>query len=113
MTVQSASFKCQILVDQHVVSSVRDKSLQLAESVARYHAGCLRVIGAQNVALRDVRTTKKAALCVDVGRLTEIEGILSDGQQTVIAPGVPPEGPPKRSSPNTGGAGWSGSACAN
>jgi hypothetical protein len=73
------------------VSSVRDKSLQLAESVARYHAGCLRVIGAQNVALRDVRTTKKAALCVDVGELAEIEGVLSNGRQVIVAPEVPPE----------------------
>ena len=73
------------------VSSVRDKSLQLAESVARYHAGCLRVIGAQNVALRDVRTTKKAALCVDVGRLTEVEGVLSNGHQGIVAPEVPPD----------------------
>jgi very-short-patch-repair endonuclease len=71
-------------------SSVREKSLQLAESVARYHAGCLRVIGAQNVALRDVRTTKKAALCVDVGQLTEVEGVLSNGQQVIVAPEVPP-----------------------
>jgi hypothetical protein len=72
-------------------SSVRDKSLQLAESVARYHAGCLRVIGAQNVALRDVRTTKKAALCVDVGQLAEVEGVLSSGQQVIVAPEVLPE----------------------
>ena len=72
-------------------TSPRDKSLQLAESVARYHAGCLRVIGAQNVALRDVRTTKKAALCVDVGQLIEDEAVLSDGEQSIVAPAVPPE----------------------
>jgi hypothetical protein len=40
-----------------------------ARAVARYHAGCLRVIGAQNVALRDVRTTKKAALCCDLSKI--------------------------------------------
>ena len=77
------------------VSSVHDKSLQLAESVARYHAGCLRVIGAQNVALRDVRTTKKAALCIDVGQLTEVEGVLSNGQQAIVAPEVPPDDAPE------------------
>ncbi len=49
------------------------------------------MIGAQNVALRDVRTTKKAALCVDVGQLTEVEGVLSNGQQSIVAPATPPE----------------------
>jgi very-short-patch-repair endonuclease len=53
------------------------------------------VIGAQNVALRDVRTTKKAALCVDVGQLTEEEGVLSSGEQNIVGPEVPPEDAPE------------------
>src|SRR4051794_18089038 len=67
---------------------------QLARAVARYHAGCLRVIGAQNVALRDVRTTKKAALCCDVGRLASFEEVLSEGRTVLRTPVVPPEGAP-------------------
>jgi hypothetical protein len=62
--------------------------------VARYHAGCLRVIGAQNVALRDVRTTKKAALCCDVGRLASFEEVLSEGRTVVRAPVAPPKDAP-------------------
>ena len=68
---------------------------QLARAVARYHAGCLRVIGAQNVALRDVRTTKKAALCCDVGRLASFEEVLSEGRTVLRAPVAPPEGAPR------------------
>jgi hypothetical protein len=52
----------------------------------------LRVIGAQNVALRDVRTTKKAALCCDLGRLADTEEVLSGRRQIVRAPVRPPEG---------------------
>lgn len=63
----------------------------LARAVARYHAGCLRVIGAQNVALRDVRTTKKAALCCDLGRITDTEEVLSGRRQIVRAPVRPPQ----------------------
>ncbi|UGS36768.1 AAA domain-containing protein [Capillimicrobium parvum] len=61
----------------------------LARAVARYHAGCLRVIGSQNVALRDVRTTRKAALCVDVGALTESAALLSTGLIEIAAPSRP------------------------
>ena len=32
----------------------------LASALARYHAGVLRVVGAQNAALRNVRTAAKA-----------------------------------------------------
>ena len=64
--------------------------LELARAVARYHAGCLRVIGAQNVALRDVRTTKKAALCVDVGSLSSAGSLLSRGFLEIVAPTSPP-----------------------
>jgi very-short-patch-repair endonuclease len=63
---------------------------ELARAVATYHAGCLRVIGAQNVALRDVRTTKKAALCVDVGTLAESGTLLSSGSVEITAPTQPP-----------------------
>ena len=66
-----------------------DGALDLASGVARYHAGCLRVIGAQNVALRDVRTTKKAALCVDVGSLTDSTALLTDGEILLSAPSRP------------------------
>lgn len=73
--------------DSQVVAS--HGSLDLARAVARYHAGCLRVIGAQNVALRDVRTTKKAALCVDVGTLTDSAALLSGGYIELAAPTRP------------------------
>jgi hypothetical protein len=65
---------------------------ELARAVARYHAGCLRVIGAQNVALRDVRTTKKAALCCDVGRLASFEEVLTEGRTVLRSPTPPPRG---------------------
>src|SRR4051794_10560435 len=54
-----------------------DRRGLLASAVARYHAGCLRVIGSQNVASKDVRTAKKAALTCDVGILTADERLLS------------------------------------
>ena len=65
------------------------RTLALAASVARYHAGCLRVIGAQNVAQTDVRTAKKAAYPCDVGQLTHTEELLRHGRATL----VPPESP--------------------
>lgn len=62
----------------------------LTRAVAQYHAGCLRVIGAQNVALRDVRTTARAALCVDVGSLADREELLADRSTVLRAPPAPP-----------------------
>lgn len=47
------------------------------------------MIGAQNVALRDVRTTKKAALCCDVGRIASFEEVLTEGRTVLRAP-IPP-----------------------
>src|SRR5487761_1732580 len=60
-----------------VSSNVTDRRGTLARAVARYHAGCLRVIGSQNVALRDVRTAKKAALTCDVGVLVAEETLFA------------------------------------
>jgi hypothetical protein len=64
-------------------------TLELASSVARYHAGCLRVIGAQNVAQTDVRTAKKAALPCDLGQLADTEELLRHRRTTVTAPEAP------------------------
>ena len=61
----------------------------LASAVARYHAGCLRVIGAQNVAQTDVRTAKKAAHPCDLGLLLDRECLLRHGEVTVEAPEPP------------------------
>ena len=61
------------------------RSFALAASVARYHAGCLRVIGAQNVAQADVRTAKKAAYPCDLGQLCDAEHVLR-GRETVVHP---------------------------
>lgn len=55
-------------------------------AVAQYHAGCLRTIGAQNVGLRDLRTTKKAALACDLGLLGQAEEVLSGGHMRVEPP---------------------------
>jgi very-short-patch-repair endonuclease len=66
-----------------------EKRESLTRAVARYHAGCLRVIGSQNVALRDVRTAKKAALTCDVGVLAEEETILAAGVLHLEAPKKP------------------------
>ena len=60
-------------------SQQADRQSALARAVARYHAGCLRVIGSQNVALRDVRTAKKAAFTCDLGVLTSEETLLATG----------------------------------
>jgi len=65
-----------------------DQRYALARAVAHYHAGCLRVIGSQNVALRDVRSTKKAALASDLGVLA--------GEETMLATGTAMFRPPKR-----------------
>jgi len=62
---------------------------ELTQAIAAYHAGCLRVIGAQGVAMRDVRTTKKAALAVDVGCLFDRETLLPSGEITLYAPPAP------------------------
>jgi very-short-patch-repair endonuclease len=64
----------------------------LGAAVARYHAGCLKVIGAQNVGQRDLRTTKKAAYPCDVGRLLDREDLLRLGRCVVHAPEHPGEG---------------------
>ena len=61
--------------------------------MAKYHAGCLRVIGSQNVALRDVRTAKKAALTCDLALLTGDETLLTTGT-AVLRPPVRPRGVP-------------------
>jgi AAA domain len=60
-------------------NGINDGRQALAQAVARYHAGCLRVIGSQNVALRDVRTAKKAALTCDVGVLVTEETLHTTG----------------------------------
>jgi hypothetical protein len=65
----------------------------IARAVARYHAGCLRAIGAQNVALEDVRTAKKAAAACDVGWLADQEGLLSSGHLQLAPPAGLPAGP--------------------
>lgn len=67
------------------------RTLQLARAVARYHAGCLRAIGAQNVAQTDVRTAKKAAYPCDLGQLAEVETLLRHGRATITAPARPDE----------------------
>ena len=64
---------------------------ELTKAIAAYHAGCLRVIGAQGVAMRDVRTTKKTALAVDVGCLFDRETLLPSGEITLHAPPAPDE----------------------
>lgn len=64
----------------------------IARAVARYHAGCLRAIGAQNVALEDVRTGKKAAAACDVGWLADQEGLLSSGHLQLAPPAGLPAG---------------------
>src|SRR4051812_6228090 len=87
------SLSCAPSVARSPLGNVSPDPRQLARAVARYHAGCLRVIGAQNVALRDVRTTKKAALCCDVGVLSGREELLSRGQTLLSAP-VEPGGDP-------------------
>src|SRR6185312_3765933 len=69
-------------------SRMSDQRYALARAVAHYHAGCLRVIGSQNVALRDVRSTKKAALASDLGVLA--------GEETMLATGTAMFRPPKR-----------------
>jgi very-short-patch-repair endonuclease len=71
------------------------RTLALAASVARYHAGCLRVIGAQNVAQTDVRTSKKAAYPCDLGQLSDTETLLRYRQSTVVAPEPPPVASPE------------------
>jgi very-short-patch-repair endonuclease len=68
---------------------------ELASAVARYHAGCLRVIGAQNVALRDVRTAKKAAIVCDLGTLSSEERI-HHGEELRLEPPVKPRGSQSR-----------------
>lgn len=65
----------------------------LARAVARYHAGCLRAIGAQNVALEDVRTAKKSAVACDIGWLVDQETLLSEGHLQLAPPGGPGAGP--------------------
>ncbi len=65
------------------------RTLALASAVARYHAGCLRVIGAQNVAQTDVRTARKAAYPCDVGQLIDREELLHYGHATLRAPEPP------------------------
>src|SRR4051812_31974200 len=89
------SLSCAPSVARSPLGNVSPDPRQLARAVARYHAGCLRVIGAQNVALRDVRTTKKAALCCDVGRLASFEEVLSEGRTVLRAPVAPPEDAPR------------------
>src|SRR4051812_49487458 len=88
------SLSCAPSVARSPLGNVSPDPRQLARAVARYHAGCLRVIGAQNVALRDVRTTKKAALCCDVGRLASFEEVLSEGRTVLRAPTPPPRHSP-------------------
>jgi very-short-patch-repair endonuclease len=65
------------------------QTLSLASAVARYHAGCLRVIGAQNVAQTDVRTAKKAAYPCDLGQLVAREELMRYRQTSVLAPDPP------------------------
>ena len=69
-----------------------DQRHNLVRAVAHYHAGCLRVIGSQNVALRDVRSTKKAALACDIGVLAEAETLMSSGTAVFNSPGPPRDG---------------------
>src|SRR4051812_20769475 len=88
------SLSCAPSVARSPLGNVSPDPRQLARAVARYHAGCLRVIGAQNVALRDVRTTKKAALCCDVGRLVSFEEVLSEGRAVLRAPVAPAKDTP-------------------
>jgi very-short-patch-repair endonuclease len=66
-----------------------DRTLTLASAVARYHAGCLRVIGAQNVAQTDVRTAKKAAHPCDLGELIDREHLLRHGEVVLEPPEQP------------------------
>jgi hypothetical protein len=66
-----------------------DRRDALVRAVTSYHAGCLRVIGSQNVALRDVRTAKKAAVTCDVGVLVAEETLLSTGVLHLRAPERP------------------------
>lgn len=61
----------------------------LAAAVARYHAGCLRVIGAQNVGQLDVRTARKASYPCDLGQLIGVEELLRHGRAVVRAPENP------------------------
>src|SRR4051812_34313377 len=69
-----------------------DQRHNLARAVAHYHAGCLRVIGSQNVALRDVRSTKKAALACDIGVLAGEEALMSSGTAVFNPPRPPGDG---------------------
>lgn len=59
---------------------------RLASAVAGYHAGCLRVIGAQNVAQVDVRTAKKSAAPCDIGLISPVEEVLRHGRTTLRPP---------------------------
>jgi hypothetical protein len=58
-------------------------------AVAKYHADCLRAIGAQNVGLHDLRATRKAAAACDLGLLADTEEIFSGGSTRIAAPEVP------------------------
>jgi very-short-patch-repair endonuclease/predicted transcriptional regulator len=62
---------------------------ELAAAIARYHAGCLRTIGSQNVGLRDVRTAKKAAIPCDVGLLADQETVFRGGEACLRPPPPP------------------------
>ena len=77
-----------------------NKRQALARAVAHYHAGCLRVIGSQNVALRDVRTAKKAALTCDLGALIDEEALLATGTAILRSP-ERPRGLPRNATPAT------------
>jgi very-short-patch-repair endonuclease len=65
------------------------QTLELASAVARYHAGCLRVIGAQNVAQTDVRTARKAAFPCDIGQLIDRDELLHHRKMAIPAPVAP------------------------
>ena len=75
-----------------------DRRQALARAVGHYHAGCLRVIGSQNVALKDVRTAKKAALTCDLGVLLEEETLLTTGTAVLHSP-ERPRGIPRNATP--------------
>lgn len=62
---------------------------ELTSAVARYHAGCLRVIGSQNVALKDVRSARKSAMTCDVGEIAGFETLHATGGLELHPPAKP------------------------
>jgi hypothetical protein len=58
-------------------------AFSLPSAVARYDAGCVQLIGAENVSQTDVRIARKAARPTDLRQLTG-QGKLPHSRQRVI-----------------------------